>query len=220
MQDGAKQSKAEREEPHRRNDGQRRASVQKVWPLLPRAVTDWEVIMPPQQVKVLIPAEKIQVRIVEIARQINQDYAGSTLVLVGVLKGSFVFLADLVRELKLPVRIEFVGTKSYEGKTSSGEVQLTKDLDKPIQGEDVLLVEDIVDTGLTLKYLLQVLRSRQPRSLKTATFLDKPSRRKPGLENVAAEYIGFSVPDHFVVGYGLDYNQQYRNLKDLCILEQ
>jgi hypoxanthine phosphoribosyltransferase len=165
-------------------------------------------------------ADEIAVRIAELGAQINRDYAGRTLVLVGVLKGSFMFLADLIRHLTIPVRLEFVGAKSYEGTSSSGEVQLTKDLDKPIAGEHVLLVEDIIDTGLTLQYLLQTMANRQPESLKTAAFLDKPSRRKPGLEDVRGDYIGFTIPNAFVIGYGLDYEQQYRNLKDLCILNQ
>jgi hypoxanthine phosphoribosyltransferase len=172
------------------------------------------------QIQVLIPADKIAARIQELAAEINRDYAGRSIVLVGVLKGSFMFLADLMRQLTIPVRLDFVGTKSYEGTTSSGEVQLTKDLDKPIAGEDVLLVEDIIDTGLTLQYLLQTMANRQPASLKTASFLDKPSRRKPGLEIVKGDYVGFTIPDAFVIGYGLDFEQQYRNLKDLCILNR
>lgn len=173
--------------------------------------------MLPEGVEVLITAEQIAARINELAARLNADCAGRPLVVVAVLKGSFMFLADLVRKLEMPVRIEFVGTKSYEGTTSSGEVQLTKDLDRPVMGEDVLLVEDIIDTGLTLRYLLQVIEQRQPRSVKSIAFLDKPSRRKAAVEG---DYIGFTIPDHFVVGYGLDHNQQYRNLPDLCILKQ
>lgn len=175
--------------------------------------------MEPAKIEVLYSAQTIAARIAEIGAEINRDYAGRSLVLIGVLKGSFIFLADLMRCLTIPVRIDFVGTKSYEGTTSSGEVQLTKDLDKPIAGEDVLLVEDIIDTGLTLQYLLHNMANRQPASLKTCAFLDKPSRRKPGLQDVKGDYIGFTIPDAFVIGYGLDYQQQYRNLKDLCILK-
>ncbi len=164
---------------------------------------------------VYIPAERIQARIAELGAQINRDYEGRSLVLIGVLKGSFMFLTDLARHITVPCRMEFVGTRSYEGTTTSGQVQLTKDLDKPIEGLDVLLVEDIIDTGLTLNYLLGVLHQRDPRSLKTAAFLDKPSRRKI---DVKGDYIGFTIEDKFVVGYGLDLDQQYRNLKDLCIL--
>lgn len=167
------------------------------------------------QIEVLIPHEEIQTRIASLGAQITADYAGRSIVLVGVLKGSFMFLADLVRHIDLPLRIEFIGTKSYEGTTTSGQVQLTKDLDKPIQDEDVLLVEDIIDTGLTLNYLQHVMSQRAPRSLKIASFLDKPSRRRIAVEG---DYIGFTIEDKFVIGYGLDFNQRYRNLKDLCIL--
>lgn len=166
-------------------------------------------------IEVLIPHEQIQARIAELGAQITADYTGRSIVLVGVLKGSFMFLADLVRHIDLPVRIEFIGTKSYEGTTTSGQVQLTKDLDKPIQDEDVLLVEDIIDTGLTLNYLRHIMSQRAPRSLKIASFLDKPSRRRIAVEG---DYIGFTIEDKFVIGYGLDFQQQYRNLRDLCIL--
>ncbi|QOY84953.1 hypoxanthine phosphoribosyltransferase [Paludibaculum fermentans] len=167
------------------------------------------------KIEVLIPHDEIQARIAALGAQITADYQGRSIVLVGVLKGSFIFLADLVRHIDLPVRIEFIGTKSYEGTTTSGQVQLTKDLDKPIQEEDVLLVEDIIDTGLTLNYLQHVMSQRAPRSLKIASFLDKPSRRRIAVEG---DYIGFTIEDKFVIGYGLDFDQRYRNLKDLCIL--
>ncbi|WP_321474229.1 hypoxanthine phosphoribosyltransferase [uncultured Paludibaculum sp.] len=167
------------------------------------------------KIEVLIPHDEIQARIAALGAQITADYEGRSVVLVGVLKGSFMFLADLVRHIDLPLRIEFIGTKSYEGTTTSGQVQLTKDLDKPIQDEDVLLVEDIIDTGLTLNYLQHVMSQRAPRSLKIASFLDKPSRRRIAVEG---DYIGFTIEDKFVIGYGLDFNQRYRNLKDLCIL--
>jgi hypoxanthine phosphoribosyltransferase len=166
-------------------------------------------------IDVLIPQSTIQSRIVELGAEISRDYTGKELVLIGVLKGSFMFMADLARHLSVPVRIEFVGTRSYEGTTTSGQVQLTKDLDKPIEGMDVLLVEDIIDTGLTLNYLRHVLLQRSPKSLKTVAFLDKPARRKIQIDG---DYIGFQIEDKFVVGYGLDFQQQYRNLKDLCIL--
>ncbi len=165
--------------------------------------------------EVLISAEDIQTRVIELGAQINADYGDRPVVLVGVLKGSFIFMADLIRTLTCPVRIEFIGTKSYNGTSSSGEVQLTKDLDKPIQGEDVLLVEDIVDTGLTLNYLQHMLAQRGPLSVRTAAFLDKPSRRRI---EVQADYVGFVIEDRFVVGYGLDFDQKYRNLSDLCVL--
>ena len=171
--------------------------------------------MPSPPFETLIPARDIQRRIAELSAQINTDYAGREIVMVGVLKGSFMFLADLVRHITCPVRIEFIGTKSYEGTTTSGQVQLTKDLDKPVEGADVLLVEDIIDTGLTLTYLKQILTQRNPRTLKTVAFLDKPARRKIAVEG---DYVGFTIEDKFVVGYGLDYEQKYRNLSDLCVL--
>lgn len=165
--------------------------------------------------EVLITSEDIQKRVMELGQQINADYGDRPVVLVGVLKGSFIFMADLIRHLTCPVRLEFIGTKSYNGISSSGEVQLTKDLDKPIQGEDVLLIEDIVDTGLTLNYLQHMLAQRGPLSVRTAAFLDKPSRRRI---EVQADYVGFVIEDRFVVGYGLDFDQKYRNLSDLCVL--
>jgi len=165
--------------------------------------------------EVLISSEDIQRRVGELGRQISAEYGDRPVVLVGVLKGSFIFMADLVRNLTCPVRLEFIGTKSYNGSSSSGEVQLTKDLDKPIQGEDVLLVEDIVDTGLTLNYLHHLLAQRGPQSVRMVAFLDKPSRRKI---EVRADYVGFVIEDRFVVGYGLDFDQKYRNLRDLCVL--
>jgi hypoxanthine phosphoribosyltransferase len=167
------------------------------------------------KIEVLIAAPDIQRRIAELGAQISAEYGQRPIVMVGVLKGSFMFMADLIRHISCPVRIEFIGTKSYEGTTTSGQVQLTKDLDKPIQEEDVLLVEDIIDTGLTLNYLLHILSQRQPRSLKTVAFLDKPSRRRI---EVHGDYIGFTIEDKFVIGYGLDFEQRYRNLKDLCVL--
>ena len=163
----------------------------------------------------LYSAEAIAQRVAELGAQISADYGDRPLVLIGVLKGSFMFMADLIRHIHCPVRIEFIGTKSYAGTSSSGEVQLTKDLDKPIEGEDVLLVEDIVDTGLTLNYLRQMLAQRGPASLRIVAFLDKPARRRI---EVRADYVGFVIEDRFVVGYGLDFEQRYRNLKDVCVL--
>ena len=157
----------------------------------------------------------IAARVAEMGAQISADYGDRPLVLVGVLKGSFLFMADLIRHIRCPLRVEFIGTKSYAGTSTSGEVQLTKDLDKPIEGEDVLLVEDIVDTGLTLNYLRQMLAQRGPASLRTVAFLDKPSRRRI---EVQADYVGFRIEDRFVVGYGLDFEQRYRNLRDVCVL--
>jgi len=164
---------------------------------------------------VLFPAEAIARRVAELGAQISAEYGERPLVLIGVLKGSFMFLADLIRHIRCPVRVEFIGTKSYAGTSTSGEVQLTKDLDKPIEGEDVLLVEDIVDTGLTLNYLRQMLAQRGPASLRIVAFLDKPARRRI---EVQADYVGFVIEDRFVVGYGLDFEQRYRNLQDVCVL--
>jgi hypoxanthine phosphoribosyltransferase len=167
------------------------------------------------QVEVFIPAAHIAARVAELGAQINADYEGKSVVVVGVLKGSFMFLADLVRHLTIPVRLDFIGTKSYVGSTTSGQVQITKDLDKPIEGEHVLLVEDIVDTGLTLNYLKRTLEQRRPLSLTTVAFLDKPSQRRV---EISAEYTGFTIENRFVIGYGLDFEQQYRQLPDLCVL--
>ncbi len=165
--------------------------------------------------EVMYTADQIAARVAELGAQINADYAGQSVVVVGVLKGSFIFMADLVRHLTIPVRIDFMGTKSYTGTTTSGQVQITKDLDRPIEGEHVLLVEDIVDTGLTLNYLKRNLEQRRPLSLKTIAFLDKWQQRRV---DVKAEYAGFRIENKFVIGYGLDYEQQFRNLGDLCVL--
>ncbi len=168
--------------------------------------------------RLLIPEEKIQARIRELGRQIAQDYPEGVLYLVGILKGAWIFLADLARAIERPVRIDFIGISSYgTGKSTSGEVKLTKDLDCSIEGEDVLIVEDIVDSGVTLSYLLHVLAQRKPRSLRVAALLDKPSRRTAAVD---LAYVGFQIPDAFVVGYGLDYAEQYRNLRDVYALEE
>ena len=167
--------------------------------------------------RVLIPAEKIQARIAELGAEIDRDYPTGPVYLVGVLKGAVMFMADLARAMKTPARLEFVVIASYgKGKTSSGEARLIKDLDHPIEGFDVIVVEDIVDTGITLTYLMQVLRQRNPKSLRIASLLDKPSRRQ---RPVTVDYRGFEVPDQFLVGYGLDFSEDYRNLKDVCVLE-
>lgn len=174
--------------------------------------------MKPGSLRVLIPAQAIQARIEELGRQITGDYTQpEPLLVVGILKGSFLFLADLVRAIERPVRVDFMGISSYgKGKTSSGEVKVTKDLDVSLEGHDVLIVEDIVDSGVTLNYLLSVLTQRKPRSLHIATLLDKPERR---MRPVEARYVGFAIPDEFVVGYGLDYAEDYRNLTDICVLD-
>jgi hypoxanthine phosphoribosyltransferase len=168
--------------------------------------------------RVLLPAARIQARVLELGAQIDGDYTGGTVYLVGILKGACIFLADLARAMQTPARLEFLGISSYgRGTTSSGEVRLTKDLDVSVEGHDVIVVEDIVDSGITLSYLLQVFRQRRPKSLRIATLLDKPERRQ---RPVKVDYVGFQIPDQFVVGYGLDYGEDYRNLKDVCVLEQ
>lgn len=166
--------------------------------------------------RVLISAEQIHRRILELGAEIDRDYPQGPVILVAILKGACFFLADLARAMKTPSRIEFVGISSYgKGKTSSGEVKLTKDLDASVEGQDVIVIEDIVDSGVTLSYLLKVFEQRKPRSLRIATLLDKPDRRQRPVE---ANYVGFKIPDEFVVGYGLDYAEDYRNLKDICVL--
>lgn len=167
--------------------------------------------------RVLIPAAKIQDRVRELGRQIDNDYPDGVL-LIAILKGACFFLADLARSITRPARLDFMGISSYgKGKTSSGQVKLTRDLDHPIEGADVLIVEDIVDSGVTLHYLSQVLEQRHPRSLRIVTLLDKPERRQ---RQVNVSYVGFQIPDEFVVGYGLDHAELYRNLPDICVLEE
>src|SRR5579884_2654110 len=160
--------------------------------------------------RVFLTAEQIHRRIQELGAQIDKDYNGGPVYLIAILKGACFFLADLARAMKTPARIEFIGISSYgRGKTSSGEVRLTKDLDVSIEGHDVIVIEDIVDSGVTLSYLMKVLAQRKPKSLRIATLLDKPERRQRPVE---VHYTGFQIPDKFVVGYGLDYAEDYRNL--------
>jgi hypoxanthine phosphoribosyltransferase len=169
-----------------------------------------------EKLKVLIRRARIQKRVVEVARGITKDFKGERVHLVGVLKGACIFLSDLVREINLDTSIDFIAVSSYgKGKQSSGQVRLLKDLDSSIEGLNVVVVEDILDTGVTLTYLLRILKQRKPKSLKIAALLDKPSRR---IRDVKGDYIGFTIPNDFVVGYGLDYAERYRNLKDVCIL--
>jgi hypoxanthine phosphoribosyltransferase len=165
--------------------------------------------------KVLLSHDTIQARIQEMGREITRDYAGREPHLVGVLKGAFTFLSDLARAIELPMSLDFIAVSSYGAATkTSGEVRLLKDLDQGLDGRDLLVVEDIVDTGLTLNYLTNLLRARGPRSLKVATLLSKPSRR---LVEIPVDYVGFTIDDHFVVGYGLDFNEKFRNLKDIVL---
>ena len=171
-----------------------------------------------QGLKILLSHSAIQRRIRQIAAQISRDFRGEHLHLIGVLKGASIFLADLVRQIRLDVSLYFMAVSSYgKGSQSSGQVRLTKDLDTSIEGLNVILVEDILDTGLTLSYLYRVLQQRKPKTLRIAALLDKPERR---IKEVKADYIGFQIPNEFVVGYGLDYAERYRNLKDVCILSQ
>jgi hypoxanthine phosphoribosyltransferase len=169
--------------------------------------------------EVLIDEAAIERRVEELARQIRHDAGPDTPIhLIAVLKGAFVFLADLLRAFDGPVGCDFLGVSSYGGGTnSSGQVRVTKDLDTPIAGRYVVLVEDIVDTGLTLSYLLEILRARDPRALKTACLLSKPSRRRI---DVPVEYIGFEIEDKFVIGYGLDFDELYRNLPHVAVLPE
>src|ERR1700733_9610973 len=168
--------------------------------------------------KVLISAEKIQARIRELGEQISADYPTGNLHLVCILKGACFFLTDLARAMKRDVSVDFMGISTYgKGKTSSGEVRVTKDLDISLEGADVLIVEDIVDSGVTLNYLMHLLDQRKPHSIRIAALLDKPERR---LRPVHVNYVGFEIPDEFVVGYGLDYAEKYRNLDDICVLQE
>lgn len=166
--------------------------------------------------RTLIEADAIAARVGELGRTISADYAGRQVVLVVVLKGSFVFAADLARAMDVDVRIDFLGLRSYEGAESSGVVQITSDLTQPIEGQDVIIVEDIVDTGLSMDYLLDNLRTRRPRSVRLASLLHKPSRSRV---EVTIDYLGFTVDDEFIVGYGLDFDQRYRHLPHLAVLE-
>ncbi|MCB9653879.1 MAG: hypoxanthine phosphoribosyltransferase [Deltaproteobacteria bacterium] len=167
--------------------------------------------------KVLISEEAIRSRVFELAAEISRDFAGRELTVVGVLNGSFVFMADLVRAIDLPLRCDFLGLSSYGSATeSSGVVAITKDLAVPIEGRDILVVEDIVDTGLTLAYLQENLSTRHPRSVKVATLLSKPDRRKV---EVSVDYLGFTIEDRFVVGYGLDFDGIFRNLRYIGLME-
>ena len=165
--------------------------------------------------EILLSAEQIQKRVAELARDLRRDFPDD-LHVIAVLKGAFIFLSDLVRHMPGQVSLDFMALSSYaKGTTTSGEVRLLKDLDTALDGRNVIIVEDIVDTGLTLNYLQDVLRTRNPKALRTACLLSKPSRRKI---DVKVEYIGFTIEDQFVVGYGLDYAEQYRNLPHIAVV--
>lgn len=175
-------------------------------------------LAPDARPRVLIPADQIAARVKELGAEIGRDYRGRPLRLIGVLKGAWIFLADLIRAIDHDdLSVDFLGVATYGNEAqTSGEVRVTKDLDQSIEGADVLLVEDILDTGVTFHFLLNALHNRKPKSLRTVTLLDKPSRR---IRPVAADYVGFSIPDEFVIGYGLDYAQRYRELSDVCVLK-
>jgi len=178
------------------------------------------------QPKVLLSREKIAERVAAMGADITRDFAGQAVILVGVLKGAAIFLSDLARRVQLDATFDFIGVSSYgnrpspaqelkSGWDSTGEVRLTKDVDQSMRDRNVILVEDILDTGLTLTFLKNMLLAHQPKCLRIAALLDKPSRRQRPIE---ADYLGFSIPDEFVVGYGLDYAEKYRNLPDICVI--
>jgi hypoxanthine phosphoribosyltransferase len=178
------------------------------------------------ELKVLISQARIAERVAEIGRQITTDAKGEPIIFVGVLKGAAIFLSDLVRQVQVDATFEFIGVSTYGNRPtptqelkyawdSTGEVKLTKDVDQSLRGKNVVLVEDILDTGLTLTFLKRLLQGHQPKSFRVAVLLDKPSRRKMPVQ---ADYTGFEIPDEFVVGYGLDYAERYRNLPDICVL--
>jgi hypoxanthine phosphoribosyltransferase len=171
---------------------------------------------PGEKVKVLLTRDRIHRRILEIAKQIRQDFPDEPLLLVGVLKGAVFFLSDLARGIPGEVSLDFIAVSSYGKDTkTSGQVRLTKDLDASIEDRTVIVVEDILDTGMTLQYLLRILEQRKPKRLRVAVLLDKPERR---IAVVQADYVGFSIPNEFVVGFGLDYAERYRNLQGVAVL--
>jgi hypoxanthine phosphoribosyltransferase len=170
------------------------------------------------KLRVLLSSQQIQARIREMGAEISRDYPHGNLHFICILKGACFFLTDLARAMHRDVFVDFMGISTYgKGKTSSGEVKVTKDLDISLEGADVLIVEDIVDSGVTLNYLMHLMEQRRPKSLRIATLLDKPERRQRPVE---VSYVGFRIPDKFVVGYGLDFDEKYRNLDDICILEE
>lgn len=168
--------------------------------------------------KVLFSEEKIEEKVSELGAMISKDYEDKDLIVVGILKGANIFMSDLIRKIDLPIQIDFMDVSSYGlSTTSSGVVKIIKDLDQNIEGKDVIIVEDIIDTGLTLHYLCDALSARKPKSLKICTLLDKPERRKIDLK---VDYKGFEVPDEFIIGYGIDYAEKYRNLPYVGVLKR
>lgn len=170
-----------------------------------------------ETIRVMISEEDVDAKIAELGRQISEDYAGKQVHLICILKGSVFFMCELAKRITVPVSMDFMSVSSYgDGTKSSGIVKIAKDLDETLEGKDVIVIEDIIDSGRTLYYLLEVLQKRQPKSLKLCTLLDKPDRR---VKDVKVDYVGFAIPDEFVVGYGLDYAQKYRNLPYIGIVE-
>jgi hypoxanthine phosphoribosyltransferase len=170
-----------------------------------------------EHLRILIRRTSIERRVRQLGRKITADYRGERLHLIGVLKGASIFLSDLIREIGLEVSLDFIAVSSYgQSSRSSGQVRLTKDLDTSIEGLHTLLIEDILDSGLTLDYLQRVLLQRRPASLRVATFLSKSA---PRMKQIRPDYVGFEIPNEFVVGYGLDYGERYRNLRDICVLQ-
>lgn len=168
------------------------------------------------ELNILINKSKLEKRIDEMARQIEKDYEGKDIVFIGILKGSIMFMAELAKNIKNNVEMDFMDVSSYEGTESTGNIKINKDIRNSIEGKDVIIVEDIIDTGRTLTYLVEYLKQKNPNSLKIATMLSKPSRR---IMELNVDYIGFAIDDKFVVGYGLDYNEKYRNLPYIGYLE-
>lgn len=167
--------------------------------------------------KILITEDEIAKRVSELGHELEKEYEGCDLVVIGILKGSVIFMSDLIRQIDKPLLVDYMAASSYEGKESTGNIKISKDITVPIKGKDVLIVEDIIDTGNTLSHIIELFKEREARSVKTITLLTKPSRR---LKNVEVEYIGFEIPDYFVVGYGLDYNQIGRNLPFVGVLKE
>lgn len=170
-----------------------------------------------ETIRVMIPEEEVDAKIAELGKKISEDYAGKQVHLICILKGSVFFTCELAKRITVPVSLDFISVSSYgDGTASSGIVRIAKDLDESLEGKDVIVIEDIIDSGRTLYYLLEVLAKRQPNSLKLCTLLDKPDRR---VKDVKVDYVGFEIPDEFVVGYGLDYAQKYRNLPFIGVVE-
>jgi hypoxanthine phosphoribosyltransferase len=171
----------------------------------------------PSGLNVLIKHQEIKGEVVKLARAIRQDYLNKNPLLIGILKGSFIFMADLVREIDMPLEVDFIRLSSYGGGTqSSGQIKVLSRLNEPVEGRHILVVEDIIDTGLTMAHFIKYLKRKKPASVRLCALTEKPSRRKT---DVKIDYLGFTVPDKFIVGYGIDWNEKYRNLPDICYIE-